>query len=431
MDTNVVKKQLGCGTTVVAESLPHSLTASVGFCINYGSRDEEERMFGAAHFIEHMLFKGTAEKNALDLALDIEAVGGAVGAGTSKELTRCYAHVLPEHIPQAVSILTDVFCRSVFPEEEFDREKGVILEEIKLYQDTPEEYVRVLFLEDLYGRGGLGHEILGYEDAIREVDCVELSELYRNRYIPSNIVVTAAGNFDGYDISRLIEESLGPLNGARRHPIEHAASAPNFTHGINLHAKDTGQVHFDMGFPGISKMSPDRYAYVLLSMVLGGGISSRLFQEVREKRGLVYEIDADNTTFSDSGFFAVSAGTRPENLPEVLSLVAAELRKCREGDIRQEELDRVKNICRIGMAMDFESVTSRMSFIADSEIFFGRHRTFTEIFDQIMAVSLDDLARISGDIFKDEKVVFTALGPFKKRSLKSTENKIADILRTI
>ncbi len=430
METQCEKTIVGGNTVVLTERLPHLLTACIGFWINFGSRHEMEPHLGAAHFIEHMLFKGTETMDAKGLALAIETLGGSINAAASEERTYCYARVLPEHLPVAVGIIADMFGKSVFAPAEFDREKEVVLEEIKGHEDSPEELAFDLFLEDIYGRRGLGHSILGYEKTIRNISRDELYGLYKKFYRPAHLIVAVAGNIGDADVTTLVENALEPCTEPPCEILKPAPSPSDFAPRITLHHKKTAQVQFTLGAPGINFGHADRYVYMLLDVILSGGMSSRLFQEVREKRGLVYDISSINTCFSDSGFFGVTAGTRPDNLLEVLKVTADELKKLKDGDVTREELERVKQQLRVSMTMSFESVNARMMKIARSEIYYGRNMTDEEMFEMIHAVEMEDITRVSNELFVGGHTVFTALGPFRGHT-KTLTPRISEILNAL
>ncbi|HOO56569.1 MAG TPA: pitrilysin family protein [bacterium] len=426
MKTEIRKETLDCGAVLLVEPLPHLLTTSIGFTIAYGSRCEPENMYGAAHFIEHMIFKGTPGMGPRDLALAIESVGGSIGAAASEEKTYCYARVLPEHLGIAVDIISDMFCRSTFPLNEFDLEKEVILEEIKAHEDTPEELVLDQHLEDIYGNSGLGHSILGEESTINNITRDSLFDLYKKIYRPSHAIISVAGNTGDIDIASLINKALSPDGGQPCHVLESPPSPPDFTTKIRLRNRDTHQTQLCLGAPGVEYHNEKRYVYTLLDVILSGGMSSRLFQEIRERRGLVYDISSMNTCFIDSGFFTIMAGTRPENLIDVLSATTDELLKVKDGDVSEQELDRVKEMLRVSISMSFESVTSRMMKLARSQIYYGRPVTDEEIFDSISAVTVEDITIAANEIFRPGTFVFSALGPFENPA--DTESRIIDIL---
>jgi len=431
MKTAVTRERLDGGTTLLVEPLPHLMTAAVGFFIKFGSRAEEEHQYGAAHFIEHLLFKGTATKDPREIALAIESVGGSMGAAASEERTYCAARVLPEHIPLAVSIISDMFFRSVFPEHEFECEKNVVLEEIKAHEDTPEDLIFDLFMEDVFGRSGLGHNILGYEENIRNITRDALFDMYRAYYRPAHLIVTVAGNIGDNDIPALLTSSMEQCDEPPCKILDFAPSTHDFTSRVFVRRKDTEQVQFCLGMPSVRFGDERRFTYKLLSMILSGGMSSRLFQEVRERRGLVYDIVSSNSCFTDCGFFSISAGMRPEKLYEVLTVTMAELKKIKNGDIDADELERMKEKLRVYVSMSSESVTSRMMDLADCEIYYGRNMSDEEFLDKIRLVTLDDLVRAADDAFQPDRIVFSALGPFKKNQLRSAEENVAEILNEI
>jgi predicted Zn-dependent peptidase len=428
MKNECTRKTLDCGTVVLTEPMPHLFTACIGFWINFGSRNEPEDMYGAAHFIEHMLFKGTAKMGPRDLAIAIESLGGSIGAAASEEKTYSYARAMPEHMPVALDILSDMFFRSEFPEHEFKLEKEVVLEEIKGHDDVPEEVAFDDFLEDIYGLPGLGHSVLGYEKTVRELTRDKLYALYKKFYRPAHLIVTVAGNIGDMDVAGMIENALGTAAEERCDVMKPAQATSNFAHRVALNKRKTAQVHFTLGAPGVKYGDPAHYVYTLLDVILSGGMSSRLFQEVRERRGLVYDISTMNSCFTDTGFFSVNASTRLENLLEVVTVTAQELRKVKDGDITQEELSRVKEQLRVSIAMSFESVSTRMSKLARSEIYYGRMLSDEEIFDMITSITLDDLSKAANDLFKGPHFVFSALGPFTAKKSKDLEKRISEIV---
>ncbi len=431
MKTTVTRERLDGGTTLLIESLPHLMTAAVGFFIKFGSRAEEASHYGAAHFIEHLLFKGTATKNPCDIALAIESVGGSIGAAASEERTYCAARVLPEHIPVAISIISDMFFRSVFPEHEFECEKNVVLEEIKAHEDTPEDLIFDLFMEDVFGRPGLGHNILGYEENIKSITRGALYDMYRRYYRSAHLVVAVAGNIGDNDVPKLVSSSLEMCTESLCGILDFDQSVPVFSPRVILHRKDTEQVQICLGMPGVRFSDKNRFAYKLLSMILSGGMSSRLFQEVRERRGLVYDIASSNSCFTDCGFFSISAGMRPERLYDVINVTVNELAKIKNGDVSADELERMKEKLRVSVVMSFDSVASRMMDLADCEAYYGRIMTDEEFIENIKSVTLDDLANAANDSFRPDRLVFSALGPFKKNQLESVKKRIAEMLNAL
>jgi predicted Zn-dependent peptidase len=414
MKTDFQKFELDNGVTVLCENMPAMFTVAVGCWIKSGSRSEIPANHGGYHFIEHMAFKGTEKRSARQIAIEVESVGAHMNAMTGKEITCYYAKALSEDLPMTVDVLTDmVFC-STFVEDEFTREQQVILEEIKNRDDTPEDFIFDQFLEDRMGRGGLGHGVLGYEDTVGAMTRDMLFDLYRNAYRPNNLIVSIAGNLNGNHPETLVRDVLSQIPSLPRNSGAPGAEpdVSEFLRNVVVYNRDIEQAHFVIGTPGIPYHHDDRFVYALLDIMLSGGMSSRLFQEVREKLGLVYDIQTTNECYSDAGFFSISASTRPANLRTVLEVTAAELAKLRSGDLRETELKRVKQQLRSSMAMSFESVASRMMKIARSEIYFGRNVSDEEVMDQVQSITLEDLQRASRSLFAPGNFAGSFLGPF-------------------
>ncbi len=431
MNNNFSRYTLECGATVLTEHLPHARTVSVGVWLGYGSRLEEKKYHGAAHFIEHMLFKGTPGKTPRDLALAFESVGGSFNASASKENTNLYARMLSDHLPLAINLLCDMASKSTFPSEEFDREKLVVLEEILAHLDEPEEVAYDIFIDTIYGNNGIGHPILGTEETVRNLTRDGLYELYRKYYRPSHLVVAVAGNIESYNVPALVADALKADDRPSCNVLGSTHESPDFSFRTRLVARDTHQVYFYLGMPGVPYKSSDRYVYAILDMILSGGMSSRLFQEVREKRGLVYDIASENTSYSDTGFFNIYAATSRSNIEEVLEVTTDELCKVRDGDIAEHELRRVKQQLRAYMLMSLESVNSRMMKLARCELYYGRNLSDEEILDMITGVTLDDIVRIARSILNRDNMVFSALGPFDKKDGAKLESVIAGILEKL
>jgi predicted Zn-dependent peptidase len=419
MKTDFEKSVLPSGITVLCEHLPAMHSVGVGWWFATGARFEpSDALLGGFHYIEHMLFKGTPRRTARGIAIEVENVGAQLNALTGKEIMCFYGRALAEDLPLILDVLADMVFNSTFEPDEFDREKQVILEEIKNRDDTPEDFIFDQYLEDRCGRGGLGHSVLGYEEGIAALTRDDLYNLYRKEFKPDRLILAVAGNLNGNSAERLASDAIArlgglPENGAAPPPPSPAAP---FHRDIRIYNRKIEQTHFVIGVPGIPFHHDDRYVIALLDVLLSGGMSSRLFQEVREKLGLVYDIQTGSECYRDAGFFTVSAATRPENLRQVLEVTARELEKVRSGDVRETELRRAKQQFRAGMAMSFESVTSRMMKIARSEVYFGRDLSDDEIMDEIQGVTLDDVQRAANSMLRPGAFAASLLGPFRKKA---------------
>jgi len=420
---------LSNGAVVLTEHLPYMRSVAVGLWIGYGSRTEVSAGdFGSAHMIEHMLFKGTMDKDPKELAISFESVGASFNAAASRETTYLYSRVMGERLPLALYNLSDMALRSVFPPHEFERERGVVLEEIKAHEDMPEEISYDLFLQDYFGGHGLAHSILGTEEGAEGMTRDRLFELYRKAYRPAHLVVAVAGNLLGHDVPALAEGALGEDSAPPCRFLSKEPPPAEPARSVNIIGRDTYQAQVYAGFPGVAYDYDDFYAFSTLDMILSGGMSSRLFHEVREKRGLVYEISTDNVSYSDAGVFYVYAGVRIENLLEVLRITVQELDKVRNGETGSDELQRVKEQFRAGTVMSHESVVARMSRLARNELYFGRYMSDGEILERLEAVTLEDITRVARDSFRRKNLVFTAMGPFAENEAERWKSEISEIL---
>lgn len=425
MEEQFRRFELENGTVVLTEHMPWACTVGAGIWLDYGSRHEMPGQHGYSHMIEHMLFKGTADMNPMDIAVAFESVGASFNASASKESTNLYARVLDENLPMAARILSDMAIRSIFPQEEFDLEKQVVMEEIQGHNDTPEDVAYDNFFYEMFRDHGLGHPILGDETSVGEMTRDGLFKLYSDVYRPSRMVVAVAGNLEGRDAAAMFAETLG---GSEKATIEERRPPEPMVSSVNLTERETFQSQIHIGFPGLAFDHPKRYALNALDMVLSGGMSSRLFQEVREKRGLVYDIASECVSYRDCGAFFIYAGMRPENLHEVLDITMKELLDVRAGNISEDELERVKQQFRAAMIMSRESVTSRMSRLARNELYYGRFVPDEEYISQFCAITVDDIVEVAEMTFRAEPVVFSALGPFDEKISSETRLKVLDVL---
>jgi predicted Zn-dependent peptidase len=396
------------GIRVVTERVPYVQSVSLGIWVDAGARDEANDTAGISHFIEHLLFKGTGRRSAQQIAEELDAVGGQINAFTDREHTCYYVKVLPEHVPLAQDILADMLQHSVLDPEEIGREKNVILEEIKRHEDTPDELVHDLFAETLWPEHPLGRSVIGRAEVIESLSREQIVEYLREQYLPARMVVAAAGNLDHEAILAGVEATMGGMPAGER---GHELYPPRVSDDKRELPKPTEQVHFCLGTRGFNQDQDERYALGLIDSAVGGGMSSRLFQEVREKRGLCYAIGSYTASYREAGMFAVYAGTSPENADEVRELVVKELRDVARQGITPAELQRAKNQIRGAVLLSLDSMSTRMTRIGKSMISYDRIISPTEVVEKIEAVTDADACRISAEILSGD-YAYAAVGPF-------------------
>ncbi|MGI6552967.1 MAG: M16 family metallopeptidase [Bacillota bacterium] len=313
------------GVRVVIEEIPHAHSAVIGLWVRTGSRYENDRNRGVSHFIEHLLFKGTANRTAKQIAEELEVLGGSLNAFTAKEYTCFYARVLGEHLPKAVDLITDMFFHSNFAPEDIEKERKVILEEIKMYEDSPEELIHDLFATTVWQKHSLGYPILGTTDSVQGINEEIIRDYFQKYYTPERVVIAVAGKVRSEEILAMLEERYGDWQPNERK--ENAGEKPIAHAEVVFNEKDTEQVHLCIGTPGLAQNDARMYAMMILNNIIGGGLSSRLFQEIREERGLVYSIYSYHASYQDTGLFTIYAGTSPSNVMEVIELILKELRR--------------------------------------------------------------------------------------------------------
>ncbi|PKK90556.1 MAG: peptidase M16 [Candidatus Wallbacteria bacterium HGW-Wallbacteria-1] len=402
------------GLTVVLEAIPHVRSVSIGFWVKAGSIYEEGKMNGASHFIEHLLFKGTGKRDAQEIAATLDRVGGQLNAFSSKEYTCFYAKVIDQHTDLAIELLTDLLRNSVFNEKEIKREKKVVLEEIKMYDDTPDELIHEMFSQELWKNSSWGQPILGSRKNIENMSREDLVSFYQKFYTPDNIIVSVAGNIDPDSIMSAVEESFHDLKGSVEHP---EITEPVTKSGILVKTKDIEQVHMCLGIPGLKKLDDDKYALTVLSIAMGGGMSSRLFQEIREKRGLVYTIYSYQTDYRDAGFFTVYAGFSKKNLKTLLKLVIDEFENVKARGFTEDELLRAREQLKGSLILGLESTSNRMSRMARLEIYLKNNQSIDDLIKQIDSIGNDDIIRVMDRLYDREKLLLTAIGPVERKDI--------------
>lgn len=405
---------LANGVRVVSETVTHVQSASVGLWVGVGSRDEEEPQRGISHFIEHMLFKGTRRRNAREIADAIESRGGHLNAFTGKESTCYESRVLAEDVPLALDILTDMFRNSLFDPEEMQREKSVVIEEIKMYEDTPEEMVHDLFEETLYPTHPLGKPIIGTDKTVAGLTRDDLTGYIARRYRPDSIVLAAAGALEHTELVKLAEQALGDLDG--RAPARLMARPSASGKSKRKTKRDIEQMHFVYGSIGYCKTEKQRYSLSILNNVLGGNMSSRLFQEIREKRGLAYAIGSYARSYQDGGFFCVYGGSSPNTFDQVLELTREEFAKVRKAGLTDDELSKAKTQVRGALVMGLESMNARMNRFGDALLSYGRVIPITEVLAEYEAVSHETIAEVAAQVLDETTMTLTAIGPFKGKA---------------
>jgi len=406
--------ELANGVTVLTEKIPHVHSASIGVWVDVGSRDENDNQAGVTHFIEHLMFKGTQRRSAKDIAEELDAVGGQLNAFTTKEYTCYYARVLDEHLPLAVDLLGDMLFHSRFDEVDIDRERNVILEEIKMYEDAPDELVHDIFAGTIWRSHPLGRPVIGGEQSVRNLSRADLRSFYKQFYIPGNIVVAAAGNFDHERLLEMLNENFGQLTGGKK---ERHFVVPQPNKQVFCRTKETEQVHLCLGTPGLPIDHEKIYVFQLINTILGGGLSSRLFQEIREQRGLVYSVFSYHSSYHDSGLFCVYAGLSKENVREALELIVKEIKDLQKQGVGPAELQRVKNQLKGNLLLSLESVSTRMSRLGKSQLYLGKITPPEEIVRRIMAVTNDDIMELTRNLLKPEDFSLASVGPWNDKDI--------------
>lgn len=407
---NIEITTLPNGVRVVSETVPYVQSVSAGIWVGVGSRDEDRSVRGITHFIEHMLFKGTPTRDARQIADEIESRGGSLNAFTDKEYTCYHAKALAEHVDIVMDVLTDMLRHSLLDPTELRREKNVVLEEIKRYKDTPDDLIHDIFAQTLWKTHALGRPIIGTERTVASLEREHLTDYMAAHYTPDRIVVSAAGNVPHAEMVRLTEKYLGDLSGRSN---GRRSTRPQSSGESRMVRKRTEQVHFCLGTTGFGQQDNDRYVLTILDMVLGGNMSSRLFQEIREKRGLAYAIGSYSVSYQESGVFVIYGGTSPATFGQVLDLTRAEIEKVKRENLTADEIAKAKTQIRGALVLGLENMSSRMMRMGKSLLYFGTVTPLEEIVQKINAVTRDDIARVSNALFGESHLTLAAVGPFK------------------
>lgn len=410
----VIKYRKGNDFTVLLEPVDGVVSVSVGLWINRGSRDERPDQYGYAHFVEHMLFKGTEKYSAKDIARIVDRVGGQHNAATNREYTCYYINVVSDYLEMSLDILSDMYYNSVFDAEEIGKEKNVIIEEIRMYEDTPDEFIHDFFMEKMLQGHPLSHSILGSVEGIENISRESLTSFYDEYYVNENAILVVAGSFDPEKAKGLIDTYFGRGRERKVHPAVIESSAP--VRIITEHVeKDLEQVHFCMGLEGIKRSDTDRWSLYILSTILGGSMSSRLFQNIREKEGISYSIYSFHSSYVDCGVFGIYCATLPKKFHYTVDLIMKECRKFFHEGITEEEFLDTKTYMKGNLALSLESNEVRMSQLARNEMTYGRYFDFNEIVRIIDSITMDDYRRVAERIFRDKRFSLVSVGKLKKK----------------
>ncbi|KUK54088.1 MAG: putative Zn-dependent peptidase [Desulfotomaculum sp. 46_296] len=411
------------GVYVLTEEMPNVRSVVIGIWADVGSRDESPDMAGISHFIEHLVFKGTQKRKARDIAEALDAVGGQLNAFTTKEYTCYYARVMDEYFDLSLDVLVDMVLGSRFAPEDIEREKNVIAEEIKMYEDTPDELVHDIFASVIWQEHALGRPIIGETSIIKSLDRERILSFYQAHYSPANLIVAIAGNIRHQEVVEKVRAALGSVSGAK---VIRGENIPVPHSKMVCRKKDTEQVHLCIGVPGLPLNNENVYAMQLLNTVLGGGISSRLFQEIRENRGLVYSIYSYHASYHDTGLFCVYAGLSKNNVVSVSELIFQEIKAICENGVTEAELQRSKDQVKGNLYLSLENVTTHMSRLAKSKLYLDRFVTPEEVVERISKVTRNEVKDIARAILLPDLLTIAAVGPWE--DCKILQEKACEIL---
>lgn len=406
---NVEKSTLANGLQVVTETMPAVRSVSMGVWLRTGSRHEREDQNGIVHFLEHMVFKGTLNRSGEEIARAADAIGGHLDAFTTKEFTCFSIKVVDEHLPRAFDIVADLVKNPLLRSSDIAKESRVIQEEIKMVEDTPDDLVHEIFSKSYWPHHSLGRPILGTRATVGAFNQRRLREFFRRHYVPGNMLITAAGHLTHGQAVGLAEEQFGALS---RGNITAAGPIPvAHPHALYRRKRELEQTHICLGTPAYPYAHEKRFASYVLNTILGGGMSSRLFQNIREKYGLVYAVFSGLSAYRDAGILSIYAGTAPGNARKVVSLIIAEFRNLKNNSIPADELQRAKDYLKGSLLLGLESTTSRMANIARQELYYGQCITLDEVSARIDAVTREDVVEVARELFQSDRIAVTVLGP--------------------
>jgi predicted Zn-dependent peptidase len=396
------------------EPLKNMRSVAIGIWVKVGSRNEALDENGISHFLEHMFFKGTHKRTAKDIAIEIDSLGGELNAFTSKENTAFYVKILDEYIEKGVELLSDIFLHSTFPEEDIEKEKRIIKEEIKMVEDTPDDYVHDLFNQTIWGDTGLGQSVLGRRETVKSFIRDDLITHIKKYYGIKDVIIACAGNFEPESLLDILNKNLGSL---RRGSEPVKDTHPLFNSRVEVFHKELSEAHVCMGVEGIPQASEERYSLSVLNTILGAGVSSRLFQEIREKRGLTYSIYSFVSSYFDTGIWGIYAGVGRKRVRELVELILEEANNLKD-TLTEVELERAKNHLKGNIVLGLESTGSRMNNIARQEIYYGRYYSPKEVMKEIDSIKLSQIKDLAEGLLKREGFSITVYGSVYERDLK-------------
>jgi len=408
------KTVLGNGVKILSEKMEHIRSISLGIWVGVGSRDEMERENGISHFVEHMIFKGTRNRSGLQIAKELDAIGGLSNAFTGKEHTCYHSKVLDKHLSTLAEILSDIFLNSIFDPQDMDRERQVILQEINMMEDTPEDCIHVLFNRLFWFDHPLGMCVLGTDKTVSNIRKETILDYINRFYTPSRIIITAAGNIEHDALVAHFEPLFKAIESGNEDPPR---SIPHVHSDISCQWKDLEQVHICLGGKAPNLSSDTRFAGAVLNTILGGNMSSRLFQEIREKRGLAYSLYSFLSAYMDTGLMGVYVGTDPSQVNQVLEIVHREIQKIRDGEVSKSDLSAAREHLMGGVLLGAENTDVRMMRLAKNDYVFGRYVTYDELVAKLQEVTVDQVVAVARDTFQNDEVSLVTLGQTKKQDL--------------
>ena len=413
--TGVVKEILPNGLTVIVEPLREFSSVSVGVWALIGSRDESQALSGISHLIEHLVFKGTSSRTAKQIALEIDSLGGSLNAFTSKEFTCFYARVLGESLTQALDVLSDITLESRFAPDDLVKEKDVILQEISMVEDTPDDVVHDLHCQEFWSDQSLGRPVLGTQESLLAIDHRSVLDFHKSHYRPESILITASGAVDPDDFLKRIGAIFGKLEPGNG---QGSRSVPHSTPGLCVLERPVEQIHLCVGHNGLAATNDQRYIMYLLNTLLGGGMSSRLFQKIREEQGLAYSVYSYHSTYQDAGLHTIYCGTSREGFPQALGIIREEMEDLASKRMPSDELAIAKQQLKGNLLLGLESTGNRMNQLARNEIYFGRQVSPEEIAAGIDNVTEEQVRQLAADLFIRESMAITVIGPIKEEEVR-------------